>query len=344
MLKCVVILAICTVAASAQPIDLRLDFQTNAVVQLERAFDGTLWGITASSMDRLPTLAGVYTVRSTDMGQTWDTSCVTPDWWRWGVQIAPQSANTAWAFVLRDDVTDTLECYRTTTGGASWVRIEPIDVGLARLFDVQFFSETVGVAIGSTGRAVTSKWVVSRTTDGGRTWTLGRDMQAFLNEQIAQRNGRSISRNGGSLAVGMTTGRLLITSDSGASWSFAITPIRGPISAVTHTANGDLLAVQTSSTGNSTAHRSADGSSWTLQALPVGLNNVRGLRLLKDGALATIPNDVEASGLSVITADLQRASSLKNSGCFGVIELPDGQLLTGTETVPRGGLLRLARP
>jgi len=344
MLKCLVVLAICTVAASAQPIDLRLDFQTNAVVQLERAFDGTLWGITASSMDRLPTLAGVYTVRSTDQGKTWDTSCVTPDWWRWGVQISPQSATTAWAFVLRDDVSDTLECYRTTTGGASWIRIDPMDVGLARLFSVTFFSEAVGVAIGSTGRAVTSKWVVSRTTDGGRTWALGRDMQAFLNEKIAQRNDRALGRHGSTLAVGMTTGRVLISRDSGASWSFSITPIRGPISAVACTPDGGVLVVQTTSSGVSTAFRTADGSLWTPQSLPAGVNNVRGLRVLSDGSFATIPNDVESSALTLITADLQRAVPLKNSGCFGVVELNGGQLLTGTETVPGGGLLRLVRP
>jgi hypothetical protein len=44
----------------AQDISVGLDIQTNAVVQLERGFDGSIWGITSSSMDLLPTVAGVF--------------------------------------------------------------------------------------------------------------------------------------------------------------------------------------------------------------------------------------------------------------------------------------------
>ena len=329
--------------ASAQMIDLGLDFQTNAIVQVERGFDGSIWGISGSSMDRLPTLAGVYTIRSTDGGTSWDTSSITQDWWRWGVELIPISKDICWAFTLRDDVNDTLECFRTADGGASWTRIEPMDVGLARLVDVEFFTPQIGVAIGSTGRSVTSKWVVSRTTDGGKTWELSRDMQAHYNEKIAQRNDRATHRVGNTYIVGMTSGRLLITRDAGATWAFLTPPIGGAVSAVVDVKGMGVIAVRTTDDGGFTSAVSADDATWTGARMPAGVRDIRGFRLLRDGSIATIPNDVQHAPLMILKSDLSSATTLKQHSCFGVLELDDATLLTGTELVPGQGLLRVQR-
>lgn len=334
------LLVVTSASLSAQDINVGLDIQTNAVVQLERGFDGSIWGITSSSMDLLPTVAGVFAVRSSDEGATWESSTVTPNWWRWGTDICPLTKQEAWATVIRDEVEDTLEVFRTRDGGKSWMLVAPADVKVDRIHSVHFFSSNVGIVIGSVGRKIEHKWVISRTTDGGSTWTVSMAQTAFGQEQIAERNDRSTARFGDACWVGMTSGRILFTQDKGATWSFISSPLGGSVNAIVPLRDGRLLAVRTKKDGTSTAMTTRDGNSWEPATLPAGVMNVHGLLACSDGSIVTVPSEITQTPLMRISADLATATKVADVGTFGVIEVKGGALLTGTEAV-RGKGLRL---
>ncbi len=326
----------------AQDINVGLDAQTNAVVQLERGFDGSIWGITSSSMDLLPTVAGVFAVRSTDEGKTWASSTITENWWRWGADICPLTSQEAWATLIRDEVEDTLEVMRTRDGGKSWTVVAPADVKVERIHSVHFFSPNVGIVFGSVGRKIEHKWVLSRTTDAGMTWTVSMAQTAFGQEQIAERNHRSTARFGDALWVGMTSGRILFSQDQGATWSMIISPLGGSVNALVTLRDGRLLAVRTKKDGTPTAMATRDGTSWDPVVLPAELTNIHGLIACKDGSIVTVPLEITQTPLLRLSADLTTVTKVAGVGTFGVIELKSGLLLTGTEVV-RGKGLRLVR-
>ncbi|MCX6141417.1 MAG: hypothetical protein NTX15_11440 [Candidatus Kapabacteria bacterium] len=174
-------------AIAHEEIDLGLDFQMNSIAQIERAFDGALWGLTSTTQETMPTVAGVYTFVSTNNGLRWDSGCVTPSWWRWGQEIAAISAKEAWVITVREDTT---ELQRTTDGGKTWLRMSANLTRISRPSSIQFFSAKVGFILGQEGRAIERKWVVSRTTDGGTTWNTSTPMLAEpASEMSAERNG-----------------------------------------------------------------------------------------------------------------------------------------------------------
>lgn len=327
----------------AQDISVGLDIQTNAVVQVERGFDGSIWGITSSSMDLLPTVAGVFVVKSVDEGATWTSHEVTSNWWRWGSDICPLTKNEAWSSVIRDDVEDTLEVFRTSDGGRTWSIVKPADVQLDRIISVHFFSPTVGIVFGSVGRKIEHKWTVSRTTDGGKTWSVSLAKSAFGQEQVAERNDRSAARFGSAFWLGLSSGRILFTQDAGATWSFISSPLGGSINAIVPLRDGRLLAVRTKTDGSAVAMTTRDGNTWEPAVLPPNVTHIHGLYARADGSIVTVPSEITQTPMLAISADLTSAVPVDSKPSFGVIELKDGSLLTGTEAV-RGKGLRRVKP
>jgi hypothetical protein len=335
------IMLISTMQTHAQPVDLGLSFQTNAVVQFDRATDGTVWAITSSSMDRLPTLAGVYALRSTNNGTSWDTSCISPDWWKWGTDITAVSKSEAWACIMRDDVEDTLLTVRTTDGGRTWKLADVDAMRSGTVHALHFFSDKIGVALGRSGSRMAQRWMITRTTDGGRTWMKVDSIYARIGEVVAERNGRSMSSGPNDLWIGMSSGRIIVITDKGATARDVMCPLGGSVNALCHLTSDSVLAVRTMENGTSKAVTTIDGSTWVPAPLPPSLTNVHGLYRLSDGSLVTVPNEVTKTALLHITADLTSATMVHGPDCFGVLELGTSILITGTELMPGKGLLRL---
>lgn len=337
----VVIFAVCCTLvnvpnASTQVVDLKMDFQTNSVMQLDQASDGTIWGITSSNIDRLPTIAGVWSVRSTNGGTSWDTACITDNWWRWGVDIAAVSATTAYAVTMRED---TIELYRTTDG-RKWNAVSASNVGLDNIMAVHFFNERIGFIIGTQGRKIERKFIVSRTSDGGATW------QASLpllpdppTEVLADMNDRAVCWKGATVCVGMNTGRILVTHDSAQTWKFIRTPLRtiNAITLITENGQQTMCAYHTQADGTVRAFSSNDDKTWTNAPLPPNVKKVYGARELADGKWVSIPRSLFNAG----SVDLQTGVPVPvPQGCDALLPIRGG-VLCSQELFLGKGLVRI---
>ncbi len=328
---------------AAEEIDFGIDFQMNAVAQIERAFDGTFWGITSTTQESMPTVAGVYTFISTNGGLHWDSSCVTPNWWRWGQEIAAISVKEAWVIAVREDTT---EMYRTVDRGKRWTIVSPSLTRISKPFAIHFYSPFVGVVIGQEGRAIERKWVVSRTTDGGVTWKTSLPMLAEpATEQPAERNDRSFWAQAGEVFVGMSSGRVLFSLDSGQSWKFMRTPLGGSVNSIARISESRLLVVNTTTQGLMRPATTTDyGASWnTLVQLPQDTPPLHGLRLCPDGSIVTIPNELTKTPLTKIAIDLSSARIISALAGYSVEAQLDGTYLVGAEIVPGQGMRRVTR-
>ncbi|NQW29566.1 MAG: hypothetical protein HQ472_03540 [Ignavibacteria bacterium] len=322
--------------SNAQVMDLGQDFETNAVVQLEYAIDGTIWGITSSSLERMPTVAGVFAVRSTDRGLSWDTSSITQNWWRWGSDIAPLDANTAYAITLRMDTT---ELYHTTNGGKSWKLLGLDDVHVDRIVTINFFSPTHGIILGSVGRTIERKWVISRTKDGGKTWETSIPLLPEPPiEMLAERNDRCQEMFGGTMFIGMSHGRILYTQDSGASWKFIKTGHTGSVNTIMALPDGTTLAVHTMDNGSNHAVATHNLENWIVDRLPRGTPPLHGARSLRNGTFITIPNALTKTTAVIITGNLQKAIPVSTDPLYSVLHFSPTQILCGTELLMGKGL------
>lgn len=333
---------LCWLAASAcavgQVIDLRMDFQTNSVMQLESAADGTVWGITSSNIDRLPTIAGVWAVRSTDGGTTWDTSCITADWWRWGVDIAAVSATSAYAIVKRED---TVALFRVTDA-RSWRRVDSAEIGIGNPFCLHFFTRNVGVIIGTQGRRIERKWVVARTTDGGTTWVRSIPLLADPPvEQLATLNDRATGWSHTCLCIAMNSGRMLVTTDAGVTWQFHRSPI-GRVSGVAVVKQDSTFAFRLF------ANR-ADGtvtsgmwtpSGFTKRSVHPSVKRLDGVRILESGAVVSVPRSL--SGIECVDVDSGVPIPLP-ARTDALLEV-NGFLFSAQDLVPGRGLVKVKVP
>ncbi|HLP29338.1 MAG TPA: hypothetical protein VK147_11910 [Candidatus Didemnitutus sp.] len=336
-LSCVILGIMPSTLVTSEEIDLGIDFQMNAIAQIERAFDGSIWGLTSTTQETMPTVAGVYAFISTN-GVKWDSSCVTPNWWRWGVDIAPISAKEAWVIMQREDTT---ELYRTVNGGKKWSMITPARVRVKSPHFIHFFSPTTGIIIGQEGRTIERKWIVSRTTDGGATWNTSIPMLAEpATEEPTERNDRSAWVEGGEVYLGMTSGRVMSSQDSGKTWRFIRVPLGGSISSIARIAESKLLMVHTSMSGTMRQATTVDnGATWnTLVLFPVDVPPLHGLRKCADGSIVTIPNEYTKTPLTKITGDLSSARILSAQAGYSVLEQSDKTFLVGAEILPGQGV------
>ena len=337
------LLCLTSVYCNAQSVDVGLDFQTNAIVQLERAFDGTVWGLSSSSVDRMPTLAGVYAIVSTDCGSTWASTPITQNIWRWGVDICPLTRNKVWAIANRED---TNELYNTEDGGRVWRKVEPNEVQLDRIMAVHFFTTSTGVIIGQAGRRIENRWYASRTTDGGKTWQRSVPMLVDpVSEHIGERNDKSMASYGGVCWIGMSSGRIMMSQDTGRTWRMERTTMSGGITGIVALQSGSLAVFGALQTGQPSAIQTTDGKAWQPLVLPSAIGAVHGIRRFGNGTLATVPDPRTETAFRILDGDAQTelpAQSI-NKECFSVMLCENGSLLLGTELLPRGGMLKYDR-
>jgi len=288
----------------------------------------------------MPTLAGVYAFRSTNAGTSWDTSCITPNWWRWGIDICPLTAQQAWGMVQRED---TIELYATADGGATWRYVEPKSVQLDRVMSVHFYSVNVGVVIGQAGRRIENRWYASRTTDGGQTWTRSVPMIVDpVSERIALPNDRSTCSIGGICWIGMSSGRIMTSNDSGRTWRIDRTTLSGGIGGLCILNSGALAAF-----GKEGALTTTNGKEWQPLSVAIPSASIHGIRKLRDGSLALMPDPNTNTNFQLLSADATSIGTwhqaLDISECYSIFELENGMLLLGTELVPGKGVLLVKR-
>jgi subtilisin family serine protease len=152
----------------------------------------TFWAVGKTSTGKNCVMRGSVT----DSARTDELTCV----WGNSTQIAHVGTGTG---VL----------LRTTNGGTGWARI-PLTTIMSRMYSVNFFDASNGVLLGA---PVSGVWSTAITTDAGVTWSKGATLPAPGASEIS-RSG-AVCWNGDAGWMGTSTGRVLRTTDRGATWS-----------------------------------------------------------------------------------------------------------------------------
>jgi|GEM_PF-2152267 len=165
-----------------------------------------------------------------DGGLTWTTNSVdlgaaTPN-----LEIANicgVSATTAYAAVFPKATGAVGGIWKTTNAGATWTRQNSATFngpdGASFADAVHFWDENVGVAVGDPSDG---GWEIYTTTNGGTNWTripVGSLPAAIDPTEYGMTNQFAVSGN--SIWVGTTFGRILMSTDKGATWSVSQAPI-----------------------------------------------------------------------------------------------------------------------
>lgn len=137
-----------------------------------------------------------------------------------------------------------------TRTGTYW-RAQTI-TGTGPLYDVDFVSTTLGIAVGSGGRTY-------RTVDSGVTWS------QVLVGQTVDLKGVTWGTTGIAWAVG-GSGRIFGTANSGVSWTAQTSPTAAALEDVAWLGGTTAVAVGASGT----ILRTTDGTTWQIPATPAG--------------------------------------------------------------------------
>ena len=255
-------------------------------------------------------------LRSTDRGQSWQTSMT-------GTDIARLSADAAEAMVtklqaeIEQASPDSLEDLEWALDDALFA-LEDASAALEEgvtmpLLDVWFEDERGGYAMGAYG-------ILLQTSDGGSTWRLISDRLDNPDNFHLYGIARSVS---GTLLIAGEAGTLLRSRDDGENWDRPDSPYQGSFFGIVAAQDGGLLAFGLR--GN--VFRSVDnGDTWTAIAtgdqrtLLSGMTQADGTIVLVGSAGALlVSNDHGVNFRAVPTSG--------NSLYSGVTETADGRLM-----------------
>jgi len=193
------------------------------VWSLKVAPDESVWVIT--SLDESPPVGYNPSIHvSTDEGETWSSSEISPAIGEYGWDIAPIDGQVAFAAL------DDAGMYQTSDGGQSWSQVTSYPFAP---FIVHFFNENDGVAFGSDAN---SRWL-SVTSDGGENWLNASpvegipdgmsipDLIGFEDFVITFARSSSYDVAGDVIVHGLTSGYLFLSTDKGYNWERINTPM-----------------------------------------------------------------------------------------------------------------------
>jgi photosystem II stability/assembly factor-like uncharacterized protein len=309
-----------------------------------------LRGVSAAS-DRVVWASGSANtiLRSEDGGETWRT-VRSPTTDRLDFRDIDAVSETT-AYVLSIGSGSQSRIYKTTDRGATWT-LRYANADAEAFFDAMaFWDEDHGVAVSD---SVKGAFVIVTTADGGRTWTRvppDRLPPALPNEGAFAASGTNVAVFGAS-QVWFGTGaaeraRVLRSTDRGATWAIAETPMRaGPSAGIYSVAfrdaqHGVIVGGDYAREGeaiDNVAVTSDGGRTWT----PVKDAGVRGFRSVVrhvPGSRATFLA-VGPLGSDISTDDGQRWSALDGPG-FDTFSFAPGRAV-GWGAGARGAIGRLA--
>ncbi len=158
---------------------------------------------------------------------------------RWTVLVVPgaegldfrdvEATSERTAYILSIGPGDKSRIYKTTDAGQTWV-LQFTNADPKAFYDaVAFWDEQNGLAVGD---PVDGRFTVLRTSDGGRTWTLTPEADrpgALPGDGMFAASGTCLTVQGGTNAWigtgGAAHARVLRTTDRGATWAEAETPL-----------------------------------------------------------------------------------------------------------------------
>ena len=146
--------------------------------------------------------------------------------------------------------------FRTTNAGASWTQAYSLDGGFINA--IWMINPAIGFAVGD---PVGGKFVVVKTTDGGLNWTrLSNEPSANANEYGLA--GSLSIRDGSYIWFGTNNGRVIFSTDQGATWTSATTPLRDVNSVWFNSSSQGFVAGLKSDNTPACAQSSDGGSTW----------------------------------------------------------------------------------
>lgn len=200
--------------------------------------------------------------------------------WYW-INGKPQGQTINWFYVLDASnifaVTNRGLFMKSSDGGDSWsiTQAGAPDLsstgGLAKrdLFTGWFFNATTGLVAGATQTGTPSKTVVSKTTDGGTTWTI-KEVNSTAGSSV---NGfYFINSTTGFLCGGTPNAKLYKTTDQGETWT-SIASIPANTYYTMHAFDENNLILGTSS--RRVVRTTDGGTSWIVDTLFSAATNVQ---------------------------------------------------------------------
>ena len=209
--------------------------------------------------------------RTLDGGLTWTASAYTG----LGTTVMPSvltAVNYDTAFAIGyDTVGQTASFWKTIDGGANWAIVAGVLNGGATFADgVRFWNQAQGFAYGD---PVSSNWDIYTTSDSGKTWfdVPNANMPAPLSASEYGYNGFDCSAtvSGGIGFIGTNLGRVLITTDYGATWAATPTaPYTAAASIKVYASSANYIIVGVLATSASTVYTwkytSDGGTTWNV--------------------------------------------------------------------------------
>lgn len=213
-----------SVGLSAQWITQDPGFTVPKEIKHIHAVDASVVWITAHAVSGQGTPSPVFS-RTTDGGTTWTPGVITTE-----------ELNTAMIFALSDQVafapmyksgawTGQPGLFKTGDGGLTWTRQSGIYTDPTSFPDiVHFFDNNHGVTIGD---PVDGYFEIYITSDGGDTWSRvsGENIPNPLTSEYATVDDYAFYAN--SIWIPTTEGRVLRSTDLGATWAVSTTPYPG---------------------------------------------------------------------------------------------------------------------